>query len=140
MDEARMRSTIAPSGRRASSNTGYEKNMPAAPATEPATRDTKARVAAGDGGRLASTSATASTSSGSTLGKIFNWRVALVVILVFGLTIFLLRRRAVRRQRKRRLERMKRMDEIKRRRMIDLVEPADELGHVRVVTPRRSAG
>jgi hypothetical protein len=33
------------------------------------------------------------------------------------------------------------MDEIRRRRMIDRVEPADELGHVRVVTPRtRSAG
>ncbi len=59
---------------------------------------------------------------------------------MIGLVLFLLRRRAVRRQRARRLERMKRMDEIKRRRMIDLVEPADELGHVRVVTPRRSAG
>jgi flagellar biosynthesis/type III secretory pathway M-ring protein FliF/YscJ len=66
--------------------------------------------------------------------------VALVAAVVIGLTLFLLRRRAVRRQRARRLERMKRMEEIKRRRMIDLVEPADELGHVRVVTPRRNAG
>jgi D-alanyl-D-alanine carboxypeptidase (penicillin-binding protein 5/6) len=107
--------------------------------TEPTTSETKARVPAGDaGGQLASTGATASSSSGSTLGKV--WKIALLVALVLGLTLFLLRRRAVRRQRRRRLERMKRMDEIKRRRMIDLVEPADELGHVRVVTPRRSAG
>jgi D-alanyl-D-alanine carboxypeptidase (penicillin-binding protein 5/6) len=106
--------------------------------TEPTTSETKARVPAGDaGGQLASTGATASSSSGSTLGKV--WKIALLVALVLGLTLFLLRRRAVRRQRRRRLERMKRMDEIKRRRMIDLVEPADELGHVRVVTPRRSS-
>jgi serine-type D-Ala-D-Ala carboxypeptidase (penicillin-binding protein 5/6) len=105
---------------------------------EPTTRATHARPAAGDAGnQIAATGTTASSSSGSTLGKI--WKVALVVVLVLGLTVFLLRRRAVRRQRARRLARMKRMDEIKRRRMIDLVEPADELGHVRVVTPRRSS-
>jgi len=113
----------------------------AAPETESTTRDTKARATApagSDGGQLASTSTAASSSSSSTLGQI--WKVALVVALVLGLTLFILRRRAVRRQRARRLARMKRMEEIKRRRMIDLVEPADELGHVRVVTPRRSAG
>jgi D-alanyl-D-alanine carboxypeptidase len=113
-----------------------------APKTETTTRDTKARTTApagSDGGRLASTSAAASSGSSSWFGQI--WKVAVVVALVLGLTLFLLRRRAVRRQRARRLARMKRMEEIKRRRMIDLVEPADELGHVRVVTPRtRSAG
>lgn len=112
----------------------------AAPKTESTTRDTKATVPAGSGsGQLASTSTAASSGSSSTFGTI--WKVLLVAAVVIGLTLFLLRRRAVRRQRARRLERMKRMDEIKRRRMIDLVEPADELGHVRVVTPRtRSAG
>jgi D-alanyl-D-alanine carboxypeptidase len=113
-----------------------------APATESTTRDTKAEKTApagSDGGRLAPTSTAASSGSSSTFGDL--WKVALVVVVLFGLTLFLLRRRAVRRQRARRLARAKRMEEIKRRRMIDLVEPADELGHVRVVTPRtRSAG
>jgi serine-type D-Ala-D-Ala carboxypeptidase (penicillin-binding protein 5/6) len=109
----------------------------AAHRTEPTTRDTK--VIAPVGSRLASTSTAASSGSDSMFATI--WKAALVVAVVIGLTLFLLRRRAVRRQRARRIARMKRMDEIKRRRMIDLVEPADELGHVRVVTPRtRSAG
>jgi D-alanyl-D-alanine carboxypeptidase (penicillin-binding protein 5/6) len=111
----------------------------AAHRTEPTTRDTK--VIAPVGSRLASTSTAASSGSGSDSTFATIWKAALVVAVVIGLTLFLLRRRAVRRQRARRIARMKHMDEIKRRRMIDLVEPADELGHVRVVTPRtRSAG
>jgi D-alanyl-D-alanine carboxypeptidase len=105
--------------------------------TDPTTRDTSATAPVGS--RLASTSTAASSGSDSTFATI--WKAAFVGAGVIGLTLFLLRRRAVRRQRARRIARMKRMDEIRRRRMIDLVEPSDELGHVRVVTPRtRSAG
>jgi D-alanyl-D-alanine carboxypeptidase len=109
----------------------------AAPERKAATRGTRARTTApagSDGGQLAATNPAASSGSSSVFDSI--WKVALVAVVVIGLAVFLLRRRAVRRQRARRIARMKRMEEIKRRRMIDLVEPADELGHVRVVTPR----
>lgn len=93
-----------------------------------------------DGGQLAAATTPAdSSSSGVQLGTFVNWRVLALVVLVVMLTLFFLRRRAVRRQRARRLARQQRMAEIRRRRMIDVVEPADAVGHVRVVsTPRRS--
>jgi serine-type D-Ala-D-Ala carboxypeptidase (penicillin-binding protein 5/6) len=81
--------------------------------------------------------ATQPGSSGLSLGTILSvWNFVLVVFLAL-LALFLLRRRAVRRQRVRRMARQKRMEEIRRRRMIDLVEPSDRASHVRVV-PRRA--
>jgi D-alanyl-D-alanine carboxypeptidase len=75
-------------------------------------------------------------SSSSTLGRIFNVRNLAVVVVVLLLLLFLLRRRAVRRQRKRRIARQQRMAEIRRRRMIDIIEPRDQNSHVRVVPVR----
>ncbi|MGZ4690255.1 MAG: D-alanyl-D-alanine carboxypeptidase family protein [Acidimicrobiia bacterium] len=85
--------------------------------------------------QAATTSATAAagTSSGVTLGTFLNVRVIAIVVVLLILALFLLRRRAVRRQRARRIARQKRMAEIRRRRMIDLLEPTEEPGHVRVV-------
>ncbi len=77
-----------------------------------------------------------SSSSTSTLSRIFNVRNLVIVLVLFALVLFLLRRRAVRRQRKRRLARQERMAEIRRRRMIDIVEPRDENSHVKVVPLR----
>ena len=78
--------------------------------------------------------------SGSSLGSIFNLERVVIVVFVVLLALFLLRRRAVRRQRARRIARQKRMAEIRRRRMIDVVDPAaveaDEVSHVRVVPTR----
>ncbi len=89
----------------------------------------------------AATTAAATTDGdsggGFSLGAIFNLRNFVIVVFVILLTLFLLRRRAVRRQRARRIARQKRMHEIRRRRMIDVVDPAaveaDEVSHVKVV-------
>jgi D-alanyl-D-alanine carboxypeptidase (penicillin-binding protein 5/6) len=75
-------------------------------------------------------------SSSSTLGLIFNVRNLVIVIVLVLLVLFLLRRRAVRRQRKRRIARQQRMAEVRRRRMIDIIEPRDQNSHVRVVPVR----
>ena len=77
-----------------------------------------------------------SSSSSSTLGRIFNVRNLVIVVVLLLLVLFLLRRRAVRRQRKRRIARQQRMAEIRRRRMIDILEPRDEKSHVKVVPIR----
>jgi D-alanyl-D-alanine carboxypeptidase len=85
----------------------------------------------------ATASSTGAASSGLGFGTIFNLRNIVIFVVVILLALFLLRRRAVRRQRARRLARQKRMAEIRRRRMIDVVEPteveADAVSHVRVV-------
>lgn len=81
-------------------------------------------------------SSTEDTSSGVTIGTVLNLRNALLVGFVLLLALFLLRRRAVRRQRARRIARQERMAEIRRRRMIDVVDPSevvDEVSHVKVV-------
>ena len=57
---------------------------------------------------------TAAAPAGSSLGTIFNVRNFVIVVFVVLLTLFLLRRRAVRRQRARRIARQKRMAEIRR--------------------------
>lgn len=72
-------------------------------------------------------------SSGFAL-RFLNLRTTVALVIVVPLlAVFLLRRRAVRRQRIRRIARQKRMAEIRRRRMIDLVEPSDRVRQVRVV-------
>lgn len=110
--------------------------------TKPKPAETTPKAPANDFGGSAVTTAASSTSgesSGFSLGSIFNLRNALIFVFVVLLTLFLLRRRAVRRQRARRIARQKRMAEIRRRRMIDVVDPAEVVGdvsHVRVVPTR----
>jgi D-alanyl-D-alanine carboxypeptidase len=113
---------------------------PTTTTTEPKPSAVKETAPAGDSGgtALATTpaSATEASSSGVTIGTIVNLRNFLLLVFVLLLTLFLLRRRAVRRQRARRIARQKHMAEIRRRRMIDVVDPADvvdEVSHVRVV-------
>jgi D-alanyl-D-alanine carboxypeptidase len=79
-----------------------------------------------------------SGGDGFSLGTIFNLRNLVIGIGVILLTLFFLRRRAVKRQRNRRLARQQRMAEVRRRRMIDIVEPRDQASHVRVVPVRES--
>lgn len=77
------------------------------------------------------------------LGSIFSLRTFGFVLLALGLTVFLLRRRAVRRRRARRLARQRAMAEARRRRrMIDIVEPPKRGGtrQVRIVDRRRRVG
>jgi D-alanyl-D-alanine carboxypeptidase len=119
---------------------------PTSTTTKPKPSGEKATASAADSGgtNIAATpaSSTANASSGGAFGAIFSFRNALVVLFVVLLTLFLLRRRAVRRQRARRIARQKRMAEIRRRRMIDVVDPSevvDEVSHVRVVPAQRNA-
>jgi D-alanyl-D-alanine carboxypeptidase len=108
----------APSPARANRSSAASERTPAADTT-----DTNAN-------------ATESGSDGFSLGTIFNLRNLVIAIVVILLTLFFLRRRAVKRQRKRRLARQERMAEVRRRRMIDIVEPRDQASHVRVVPVR----
>ena len=73
--------------------------------------------------------------AGFTLGTVFDLKIVVVVTVLVLLALFLLRRRAVRRQRARRIRRQKQLAEARRRRMIDVVEPGEPDGHVRVVPP-----
>jgi D-alanyl-D-alanine carboxypeptidase (penicillin-binding protein 5/6) len=130
----------AHNGKAAAPTSGTTVAPPTTTTTEPKPKDAKPKTPVGDSGgtSLAATpaSSTETGSSGVTIGTIINLRNALVVMFVLLLTLFLLRRRAVRRQRARRIARQKRMAEIRRRRMIDVVDPAevvDEVSHVRVV-------
>ena len=115
--------------------------------TTPTTRapapETREAAPVGDDGGTALAAAAASSTedrgSGFSLGTIFNLRNFLIFVFLVLLTLFLLRRRAVRRQRARRIARQKRMAELRRRRMIDLVDRAevvDRVSHVRVVPTR----
>ncbi|MGZ6910609.1 MAG: D-alanyl-D-alanine carboxypeptidase family protein [Acidimicrobiia bacterium] len=61
-----------------------------------------------------------------------------LVLLGLLVVLVLLRRRAVRRQKARRIERMRALEEARRRRMIDIVEPDDTESDVRVVPGRTS--
>jgi D-alanyl-D-alanine carboxypeptidase len=124
---------------------------PAAPVTTTTTApaDTKETVPdpqpQGDSGASTTAASTSEDSGGSgfSLGTIFNLRNFAIFVFVVLLTLFLLRRRAVRRQRARRIARQKRMAEIRRRRMIDVVDPAqvkvDEVSHVKVVPAQSEA-
>ena len=98
-----------------------------APRTATPTHDTSARAAT-----------TVSPAARSTDGGI-AWesvlRVAGLTLLGLLAVAFVLRRRAVKRQRSRRIERQRALAEARRRRMIDVVEP-DEDGDVRVVPTR----
>jgi D-alanyl-D-alanine carboxypeptidase len=120
------------------SSTTTSTTKPAAP-KDGAAAETNGESAA----TTAANSSSDSGSSGFSLGSIFNLKVIAVVLFVVLLTLFLLRRRAVRRQRVRRIARQKRMAEIRRRRMIDVVDPAavkvDEVSHVKVVPTQSKA-
>ncbi|HEY3724356.1 MAG TPA: hypothetical protein VGN59_13480, partial [Acidimicrobiia bacterium] len=103
------------------------------------TSSTRTRAQIVDAQAAAATRSTGG-SSGFTLGTIFNLNVVVVVVVLVLLALFLLRRRAVRRQRRRRITRQRQLAEARRRRMIDVVEPGEPAGHVRVVPPNpRSA-
>lgn len=110
----------------------------APPPSSTTTTTAPSRVRApGDAALAAAESASRSSaeSGGSTLGSVVSLRNAAIFIVVFVLALFLLRRRAVRRQRARRIARQRALDEKRRRRMIDVVELHDrESGaHVRLM-------
>jgi len=74
---------------------------------------------------------TASGTPGAPLGGRLSLRnLAIAFVLVLG-TLFLLRRRAVRRQRRRRLARQRALAEARRRRMIDIVEYDEPIAPIR---------
>lgn len=121
----------------------------AATATAPVARAAAPRAATKPAGSAAATpvapvAATRAVGSerGRSAGGIFTWRTLGLVLLALGLTVFLLRRRAVRRQRARRIARQRAMAEARRRRMIDIVEPHEREGasQVRVTSERRRVG
>jgi serine-type D-Ala-D-Ala carboxypeptidase (penicillin-binding protein 5/6) len=128
----------------ATATTTPSSSTPTTSTTKPAT--TKDAAAATTKSETAATTAASTDDSGSSgfsLGSIFNLKVFAIVVFVVLLTLFLLRRRAVRRQRTRRIARQKRMAEIRRRRMIDVVDPAqvkvDAVSHVKVVPAQSEA-
>ncbi len=104
------------------------------------TSKVKAEVEALNNAQTASATTESSGGSG-VLGSIFNLKVFVIFVVLVLFALFLLRRRAVRRQRARRIARQKQMAEIRRRHMIDVVDPAtveaDEVSHVKVVPTRR---
>jgi hypothetical protein len=98
------------------------------------TSTTRTRAQIVDAQAAAATRSSAG-GAGFTLGTVFDLKIVVVVVVLVLLALFLLRRRAVRRQRARRIRRQKQLAEARRRRMIDVVEPGEPDGHVRVVPP-----
>lgn len=116
---------------------------PAPPSTTTAAPPSTAATPEGSAAAApaAATSDAGDDGGGFSLGQIFNLRNAVVFFVVILLTLFLLRRRAVRRQRKRRIARQRAMAEMRRRRMIDVIEAGERGtgGHVRVVRGQQPA-
>lgn len=91
--------------------------------------------------RSAAPATTAASDGGatSTAKRFVNIPTLVLAVLIVGITLFVLRRRAVRKQRIRRIARQQRMAEMARRRMVDIVEPPEESTHVKVVPLHRRA-
>lgn len=107
---------------------------PAAPTTPGADAPTTAAAAPATAGANAKTLATDSAESGWTIGSMLQ--TAGFVLLGLLVVLFLLRRRAVKRQRARRIERMRAHAEARRRGMIDVVAADDS--DIRLLPARTS--
>jgi D-alanyl-D-alanine carboxypeptidase len=117
--------------------------------TSPATRNAAARHVAASRAktkdpavtpeRAAAPVTTAASDGAATsfVDRFVNIPTLVLLLLVVGITAFVLRRRSVNKQRVRRLAREQRMAEMTRRRMVDIVEPPESDTHVKVVPRHR---
>jgi D-alanyl-D-alanine carboxypeptidase (penicillin-binding protein 5/6) len=109
---------------------------PTATPTVLPTAKATAKTAATQAATPAGSAGPATTDGGTTLGSVLTT----LAWILFGLLVvaFVLRRRAVKRQRARRLERMRAHREARRRGMIDIIDGDEAEADVRVVPVRTS--